>query len=45
MFTLEIKFDNEDMPEDWVDDNILDLINRLLKRKKVKRLGYKGCMK
>jgi hypothetical protein len=43
MFTLEIKLDNEDMPEDWEDDNILDLINRLLKRKKAKRLGCKGC--
>ena len=43
MFTLEIKLDNEEMPEDWVDDNILDLINRLLKRKKAKRLGCKGC--
>ena len=43
MFTLEIKLDNNDMPEDWKDDNILDFINRLLKRKKQKRLGYNGC--
>jgi len=43
MFTLEIKLDNDDLPEDWEDDNILDLINKLLKRKKGKRLGSKGC--
>ena len=43
MFSLEIKLDNSDMPEDWEDDNILDFINRLLKRKKAKRLGYNGC--
>ena len=43
MFTLEIKLDNDDMPEDWKDDNILDFINKLLKRKKAKRLGYNGC--
>ena len=43
MFTLEIKVDNEDLPDDWEDDNILDFINKLLKRKKGKRLGSKGC--
>ena len=43
MFTLEIKLDNDDLPEDWEDDNILDFINQLLKRKKAKRLGSKGC--
>ena len=43
MFSLEIKLDNSDMPEDWEDDNILDFINRLLKRKKTKRLGCNGC--
>ena len=43
MFTLEIKLDNDDLPDDWEDDNILDLINKLLKRKKSKRLGCKGC--
>ena len=44
MFTLEIKLDADDLPEDWEDDNILDLINKLLKRKKSKRLGSKGCI-
>ena len=43
MFTLEIKLDDDDMPEDWEDNNILDFINNLLKRKKAKRLGSKGC--
>ena len=43
MFTLEIKLDSEDLPEDWEDDNVLDIINKLLKRKKTKRLGSKGC--
>ena len=43
MFSLEIKLDQDDMPEDWKDNNILDFINRLLKRKKAKRLGSKGC--
>jgi hypothetical protein len=43
MFTLEIKLDHDDLPEDWEDDNILDFINKLLKRKKTKRLGSKGC--
>ena len=43
MFTLEIKLDSDDLPEDWEDDNILDIINKLLKRKKNKRLGSKGC--
>ena len=43
MFTLEIKLDKEDLPEDWEDDNIIDIINRLLKRKRGKRLGSKGC--
>ena len=43
MFTLEIKLDNDDMSEDWKDDNILDFINKLLKRKKIKRMGSKGC--
>ena len=43
MFTLEIKLDNDDLPEDWEDDNIIDIINKLLKRKRTKRLGSKGC--
>ena len=43
MFTLEIKLDSDDLPEDWEDENIIDLINKLLKRKKSKRLGSKGC--
>ena len=43
MFSLEIKLDDDDMPEDWEDNNILDFINNLLKRKKAKRLGSKGC--
>ena len=43
MFTLEIKLDHDDLPEDWEDDNIIDFINKLLKRKKAKRLGSKGC--
>ena len=43
MFTLEIKLDNDDLPGDWEDSNIVDFINKLLKRKKTKRLGSKGC--
>ena len=43
MFTIEIKVDNEDLPDEWNDDNVLDFINKLLKRKKGKRLGCKGC--
>ena len=43
MFTLEIKLDSDDLPEDWEDDNILDIINKLLKRKRGKRLGSNGC--
>ena len=42
MFILEIKLGNEDLPEDWEDDNIIDIINKLLKRKRGKRLGSKG---
>ena len=42
MFSLEIQLDNDDLPEDWVDDNIIDFINKLLIRKKKKRLGYKS---
>ena len=43
MFTLEIKLDSSDLPEDWEDENIIDIINKLLKRKRTKRLGSKGC--
>jgi hypothetical protein len=42
MFSLEVQLDNDDLPEDWVDDNIIDFINHLLVRKKKKRLGYKS---
>ena len=42
MFSIEIQLDNDDLPEDWVDDNIIDFINKLLIRKKKKRLGYKS---
>ena len=42
MFNIEIKLDSDDLPSDWEDDNILDFINKLLSRKKKKRLGYKG---
>jgi serine/threonine protein kinase len=42
MFSIEIKLDNDDLPDDWVDDNIIDFINKLLARKKKKRLGYKS---
>jgi len=41
MFSIEIKLDNDDLPDDWVDENIIDFINKLLVRKKKKRLGYK----
>jgi serine/threonine protein kinase len=43
MFTLEIQLDKDDLPEDWNDENILDIINKLLRRKRGKRLGSKGC--
>ena len=42
MFSIEIKLDNDDLPEDWEDNNIIDFINKLLERKKKKRLGYKN---
>jgi len=42
MFTIEIKLDKDDLPEDWEDESVLDIINRLLKRKKTKRLGSHG---
>ena len=42
MFNIEIKLDNDDLPSDWEDENILDFINKLLARKKKKRLGFKG---
>ena len=42
MFNIEIKLDNDDLPEDWEDNNIIDFINKLLERKKKKRLGYKN---
>jgi serum/glucocorticoid-regulated kinase 2 len=41
MMNLEIKLDKDDLPEDWKDENIIDLINKLLERKKKKRLGFK----
>ena len=41
MINLEIKLDKDDLPEDWKDENIIDFINKLLERKKKKRLGYK----
>ena len=41
MMNLEIKLDKDDLPEDWKDENIIDFINKLLERKKKKRLGYK----
>jgi len=43
MFTYEIKLENKDLPKNWKDENILDIINNLLKRKRTKRLGSKGC--
>ena len=42
MFKFEIELNNDDFPEDWEDTNALDIINKLLKRKKAKRLGNKG---
>ena len=42
MFNIEIKLDNDDLPSDWEDENILDFINKLLARKKKERLGFKG---
>ena len=42
MFSIEIKLDNDDLPDDWADENIIDFINKLLTRKKKKRLGYKN---
>ena len=42
MFSIEIKLDNDDLPDDWEDNNIIDFINKLLARKKKKRLGYKN---
>ena len=42
MFSIEIQLDNDDLPDDWEDANIIDFINCLLARKKRKRLGYKN---
>jgi serum/glucocorticoid-regulated kinase 2 len=41
MMNLEIKLDKDDLPEEWKDENIIDFINKLLERKKKKRLGFK----
>ena len=42
MLNLEIKLDKDDLPDDWKDENVIDFINKLLIRKKKKRLGYKN---
>ena len=42
MFNIEIKLDKDDLPSDWKDENVIDFINKLLTRKKKKRLGYKS---
>ena len=41
MFSFEINLEKNDIPDDW-DNNVTDLINGLLKRKKKFRLGSKG---
>ena len=41
MFNIEINLDEDDLPNGW-DINVIDLINRLLKRKKKFRLGSNG---
>ena len=38
MFTIKINLDKEDVPSDWYDMNIINLINQLLKLKKKERL-------
>ena len=42
MFSFEIELNDKDLPEGWNDKNVLDLINKLLKRKKKYRLGNQG---
>ena len=42
MFNYEINLDKDDLPNEWKDENVIDFINKLLKRKKKKRLGYKS---
>ena len=41
MFSREINLIDDDIPEGW-DTNVADLINRLMQRKKKKRLGNNG---
>ena len=42
MMAKEVKINTEYLPDDWEDSNIIDFINKLLKRKKSKRLGANG---
>ena len=42
MFNIEIALDKDNLPQGWKDENVLDFINKLLIRKKTKRLGYKS---
>ena len=42
MFGFEIELNDKDLPEGWNDRSVLDLINKLLKRKKKYRLGNQG---
>ena len=38
MFTIKINLDKDDIPEDWHDMNVINLINQLLNLKKKERL-------
>ena len=42
MFTIKINLVEDDVPSDWHDMNIINLINQLLKLKKKNRLGNNG---
>lgn len=38
----EVKLKQKQLPKQWNDLNVIDFVNRLLKRKAEERLGYKG---
>ena len=44
MLAGEVKISVDDLPDDFTDENIVSLVNKLLKRKKSKRLGAKGII-
>ena len=42
MISKKIQLKKENLPDGWVDTSVIDFVNKLLKRKKSKRLGKNG---